>query len=163
MTNSTPNSPRPFFAGRGGAGNFSPNITPKSPSLKPTETLDYHPQNEKVRTGRGGSGNTVQPSQVHTVTPSEYLTEVQAGHAAYDPPHVAAGRGGAGNHKRDSSVSRSPALRPTTSSTSQAGIHSTKSPLLAALSPRLAALSPRLRPHSSPRMKPIDDVVEERI
>lgn len=154
MTNSPKiGSPKHVLTGRGGAGNYSPAIDPMSPKLHPTETIpNYHPQNEKVRTGRGGAGNTVPPQEVHTVTPKEYLAQVNAAHHL-EPSHMTLGRGGSGNHKRDSSTSRSPALKPVTSGSSKSS-HSPS--FMASLSPRLAALSPRLRPLSSPRMQPLD-------
>lgn len=89
------------LAGRGGFGNYSPTIAPKSPGLEPVTSAPppvqhFTSPDQSVRTGRGGYGNSIPVSQVKTMTPSEYLAEVQRAVDA-EPPRFSVGRGGSGN------------------------------------------------------------------
>lgn len=89
------------LAGRGGFGNYSPNLGPKSPALEPqaeapAPVQTFTSPDQAVHTGRGGYGNSVPISQIQTVTPTEYLAELQRAVDA-KPPTYSVGRGGSGN------------------------------------------------------------------
>lgn len=96
--------------GRGGYGNYkpSPKIAakdcPDSPELVALKTvptsqapvLHYTSPNQTFTAGRGGAGNVRPISQLHTVTPQEYLQDLyDATHS--EPAVYTVGRGGRGN------------------------------------------------------------------
>lgn len=98
------------YAGRGGYGNYmrSPKIsakeTPESPELQavarvpstPAPIQHFTSPDQTFRAGRGGFGNNIPVSKMHTMTPSEYLKEVQDA-LDVEPSVYAVGRGGRGN------------------------------------------------------------------
>ncbi|CDO57160.1 hypothetical protein DV451_004992 [Geotrichum candidum] len=98
------------LTGRGGFGNYvpSPKTTPKnmpdSPELEALRSVPSTPApiqhftspNQTFRAGRGGYGNKLPISQMHTMTPNEYLQEVQEA-MDVEPPRYSVGRGGCGN------------------------------------------------------------------
>lgn len=106
--------------GRGGFGNrtLSPKITakdvPDSPELEaclrvpstPAPIQHFTSPSQTFRTGRGGYGNNLPISKMNTMTPAEYLQEVDR--AASEPKRYTIGRGGSGNtivHKEDKKAS----------------------------------------------------------
>lgn len=98
------------LTGRGGYGNYvpSPKITakesPDSPELAAQRSIPYTPApiqhftspSQTFTAGRGGFGNKLPVSKMHTMTPSEYLKEVQDA-MDVEPTRYAVGRGGRGN------------------------------------------------------------------
>lgn len=103
--------------GRGGYGNkiASPKISakdaPDSPELQacmrvpstPAPIQHFTSPQQTFRTGRGGWGNTLPVTKMNTMTPSEYLAEVER--ATAEPSQYSIGRGGRGNHvNRDKKI-----------------------------------------------------------
>lgn len=99
------------LTGRGGFGNYkaSPKIsakaTPDSPELSalksvqvssPSPIQHYTSPHQTFRSGRGGYGNRHAISDLHVVTPSEYLKELHDA-VANEPVRYTVGRGGRGN------------------------------------------------------------------
>lgn len=98
------------LTGRGGFGNYvaSPKIkakdAPDSPELAALRSVPSTPApiqhftspHQTFTAGRGGFGNKLPVSKMHTMTPNEYLKEV---HDAMDrePQRYSVGRGGRGN------------------------------------------------------------------
>lgn len=117
------------LTGRGGFGNYTPSPKiaakeqPDSPELEALRSVPSTPApiqhftspNQTFRAGRGGYGNKLPISQMHTMTPSEYLQEVQQA-MDVEPPRYSVGRGGSGNI-----VNRSNKKPQTYSSTSSFG------------------------------------------
>lgn len=117
------------YAGRGGFGNYtrSPKIaareTPESPELQalnrvptsPAPIQHFTSPNQTFRAGRGGFGNNIPVTRMHTMTPAEYLKEVNDA-VNVEPSIYAVGRGGRGNmvsRKNKSSESdKSNSVRP---------------------------------------------------
>lgn len=98
------------YAGRGGFGNYtrSPKIaareTPESPELQalnrvptsPAPIQHFTSPNQTFRAGRGGFGNNIPVTRMYTMTPAEYLKEVNDA-VNVEPSIYAVGRGGRGN------------------------------------------------------------------
>lgn len=86
------------LTGRGGFGNFSLRTGSKEViDSEPAPIQIYNSPTQTVRTGRGGAGNHVPISQIETITPEQYLSEVQTAREK-KPSNFAVGRGGSGNH-----------------------------------------------------------------
>lgn len=131
------------YAGRGGFGNYtrSPKIaaseTPDSPELEaikrvpssPAPIQHFYSPNQTFRAGRGGFGNNIPVSRMHTMTPAEYLKEVNDA-VNVEPEVYAVGRGGRGNmvsrkqksEKKSESVHPIWSLRSNKSSDSESGL-----------------------------------------
>jgi hypothetical protein len=115
------------LTGRGGFGNYipSPKTAPKqmpdSPELEalrsvpstPAPIQHFSSPNQTFRAGRGGYGNKLPVSQMHTMTPNEYLKEVQEA-MDVEPARYSVGRGGCGNIVNRSN--KKPQLQQSTSS-----------------------------------------------
>lgn len=100
------------LTGRGGFGNYvpSPKMAPKakdspdSPELSALRSVPSTPApiqhftspHQHFTAGRGGFGNKLPVSQMHTMTPSEYLKEVSDA-MDHEPTRYSVGRGGRGN------------------------------------------------------------------
>ncbi|VVT55845.1 uncharacterized protein SAPINGB_P004767 [Magnusiomyces paraingens] len=95
--------------GRGGFGNrvASPKISakeaPDSPEMEaclrvpstPAPIQHFTSPNQTFRAGRGGWGNNMPVTKMNTMTPTEYLKEVER--ATAEPSRYSIGRGGRGN------------------------------------------------------------------
>lgn len=123
------------LTGRGGFGNYvpSPKIvakdTPDSPELAALRSVPSTPApiqhftspNQTFTAGRGGFGNKLPVSQMHTMTPSEYLKEVSDARDS-EPSRYAVGRGGRGNIvNKSKNTNRSPSRNGLTSVFSMPG------------------------------------------
>lgn len=110
------------LTGRGGFGNYVPSpktsakASPDSPELAALKAVPFTPApiqhftspHQHFTAGRGGYGNKLPISQMHTMTPAEYLKEVSDA-LDCEPVRYSVGRGGRGNmvdKRKSSSISR---------------------------------------------------------
>lgn len=111
------------LTGRGGFGNYVPSpktcaakASPDSPELDALKAVPFTPApiqhftspHQHFTAGRGGYGNKLPVSQMHTMTPAEYLKEVSDA-LDCEPVRYSVGRGGRGNmvdKRKSASVSR---------------------------------------------------------
>lgn len=66
------------------------------PSSSPAPIQHYTSPNQKIRIGRGGSGNKTNVSSLHVMSPKEYLNEARQAYQN-NPSVYVIGRGGNGN------------------------------------------------------------------
>lgn len=86
------------LTGRGGFGNYvrSKKGDEHAVPYSPAPVQHFTSPKQTFRAGRGGYGNNLPVSQMYTMTPEEYLKEVEQA-LDVEPARYTVGRGGSGN------------------------------------------------------------------